>query len=146
MVNPVEAKAMAARPVPVSFGGAARSAAVAARAVAAVWGPTPRGASCVTPPACAADAMAFTGVVPEAANGRIAMLGFVAAMAAELNGAGTSSATAPPPLAAQRAAPSSPSPRPPTHPHPETCGGGQNAPPARHIPEALPKKQGASMR
>ena len=32
--------------------------------------------------------MAFTGVVPEAANGRIAMLGFVAAMGAELNGAG----------------------------------------------------------
>ena len=48
--------------------------------------------------------MAFTGVVPEAANGRIAMLAFVAAAAAELNGAGARvggrSATAPPPLAA----------------------------------------------
>ena len=98
---------MAARPVAVSFSGAPRSAAVAARVVAAVG--APRRAEAHAPRA--ADAMAFTGVVPEAANGRIAMLGFVAAMGAELNGAGAcgqSSATAPPPLGAQRTPQSNP--------------------------------------
>jgi len=41
MVNPVEAKAMAARPVPVSFSGAPRSAAVAVPGGCCGRGPTP---------------------------------------------------------------------------------------------------------
>jgi hypothetical protein len=44
-------------------------------------------------PVSLADAFAFAGGAPEAANGRLAMLGFVAGAAAELQGAG--------PLAAQ---------------------------------------------
>ena len=67
MVPPAEAKAQAARPVPVSLAGAPRAAATAA--------PGAQTAS-VAPDAAAAppaDAMAFTGPAPETVNGRIAV-------------------------------------------------------------------------
>lgn len=77
---------MAARPVPVSFAGAPL---LRLRALQRLRGPTLN--------VRFADAMAFTGVVPEAVNGRLAMLGFVAAAGAEFGGgAGTPTQAAAP--------------------------------------------------
>ena len=99
MVSPVEAKAMAARPVPVSFTGAPPRR-VRFACVARSPQPTPNPHAFVGPaPRAVADAMAFTGPAPETVNGRIAMLGFVAAAGAELSGNGARAAA---PLSSRR--------------------------------------------
>jgi hypothetical protein len=87
MVSPTEAKAMAARPTPVSLAGAFETRTRAARRVFFL------AHSALAPPLTstltrAADAMAFYGPVPELVNCRLAMVGFMAAGWQELAGSG----------------------------------------------------------
>jgi hypothetical protein len=84
---------MAARPVPIGFGGTRPRARWAhlrgAPSLATEGGTGTRVAPDAAPSLPRrAEAMAFTGPAPETVNGRIAMLGFVAAAGAELSGSG----------------------------------------------------------